>query len=192
MATRPIRLNRFLLFACVALLSSVSFSSCGLIGRTLALGKALLPLASVKLSFKCVPEGALVDTPDGPKAIEDIEPGDIVTGFSGEPVKVLQAHAYAEDPSAEEFYRVKLADGTQVEACGNHRIAGQRAMDLKTGQELDGRTIESVETFGGVKRSYDLLTADDGYRIQGVPVNSMIEEMYQSGHAGVGSKVGAE
>ena len=26
-------------------------------------------------------------------------------------------------------------------------------------------------------RSYDLLTTDSGYRISGIPVNSMIEEM---------------
>ena len=36
---------------------------------------------------------------------------------------------------------------------------------------------EVVEKYGGVQRSYDLLTTDRGYRINGVPVNSMIEEM---------------
>lgn len=37
-----------------------------------------------------------------------------------------------------------------------------------------------IESLGGVSRSFDLLTEDAGYRIAGIPVNSMISEM--AGH----------
>ncbi len=35
------------------------------------------------------------------------------------------------------------------------------------------------EYFGGVERSYDLLTGDEGYQMAGVSVNSMIQEMVE-------------
>ena len=37
--------------------------------------------------------------------------------------------------------------------------------------------IVEIKWYDGVKRSYDLLTEDKGYRISGLPVDSMIEEM---------------
>ena len=50
-------------------------------------------------------------------------------------------------------------------------------MDIEAGNNLFGSRVTNVEKYGGVQRSYDLLTTDRGYRINGVPVNSMIEEM---------------
>ena len=35
----------------------------------------------------------------------------------------------------------------------------------------------SKEIYGGVEFSYDLVTEDIGYRMNGVPVNSMVQEM---------------
>ena len=37
--------------------------------------------------------------------------------------------------------------------------------------------VLNKKVYGGVEFSYDLLTEDLGYRIDGIPVNSMIEEM---------------
>ena len=51
-----------------------------------------------------------------------------------------------------------------------HRIKGERAKDIT-------KDIASKEVYGGVEFSYDLLTEDMGYRIDGIPVNSMIEEI---------------
>ena len=50
-----------------------------------------------------------------------------------------------------------------------HRIKGIRSKDIT-------ENVISKKIYGGVKFSYDLLTEDLGYRINGVPVNSMIEE----------------
>ena len=54
----------------------------------------------------CVPKGTHIDTVKSSIAIEDIKPGDVVMGYSGEPTKVLQKHEYLEDPTKERFYRV--------------------------------------------------------------------------------------
>ena len=37
--------------------------------------------------------------------------------------------------------------------------------------------VLNKKVYGGVEYSYDLLTEDMGYRIDGIPVNSMIIEM---------------
>ncbi len=144
-----------------------------------------IKLGIAKLAFSCVPEGTAIDTPDGAVAIEEIRPGDTVIGYSGEPVRVLQKHAYAEDPNRERFYRVRFERGASVTVCDMHRVAGQRARTLAPGRTLTvpGAThavVRSVEIFGGVERSYDLLTEDTGYRMGGVPVNSMIAEMAEA------------
>ena len=48
-----------------------------------------------------------------------------------------------------------------------------------------GSDFESeIEVYEGVERSYDILTEDSGYQVGGVPVNSMIEEMYEAGRSG--------
>jgi len=61
-----------------------------------------------------------------------------------------------------------------------------RARTLKAGDVVAGRTVVSVSRHCGEARSCDLLTEDAGYRIGGVPVNSMIEEMHQAAATGVG------
>jgi len=127
-----------------------------------------------KMMFTCVPKGTSIDCVDKAIVIEDIKPGDTVIGYNGDPVKVLQKHEYLEDPTKERFYKVKFKGENdkihEVNVCDMHRIKGERAMDI----------IENVinkEIYNGVEFSYDLLTEDLGYRIDGIPVNSMIEEM---------------
>jgi hypothetical protein len=164
--------RRLLALAAAAL--TLFSCGCSAIGPLL---KTAVSLGSIKLVFSCVPEGVKIDTPDGTTPIESIRAGDYVIGYRGDPVKVTQAHAYAEDPAALRFYRIQFEGGATVAVCDRHRIGGQRAQMLTPGQSINGSLVESVEIFGGVERSYDLLTEDEGYRISGLPVNSMIEEM---------------
>jgi hypothetical protein len=42
--------------------------------------------------------------------------------------------------------------------------------------------VTGIAVFGGINRSYDLLTEDGGYRMAGVPVNSMIPELNSLSH----------
>jgi len=141
-------------------------------------GPSLLGIA--KMIYACIPEGTQIDTPLGPRRIEEIRPGDEVIGYSGAPVKVLQSHSYLEDPLPRRFHRVTFSNGATVALCDQHRICGVRARELEVGSSLAGTSVSSNESYSGVMRSYDLLTEDEGYRIQGVPVNSMIEEMLQA------------
>lgn len=131
-----------------------------------------------KLFKLCIPEGELIDTPEGQMAIEDIRSGDSVIGFSGKPVKVLIKHEYAENPEAKRFHRFYLDNGENFSVCDMHRIEGERSMDYYVGNSFKGgEVIEAIEVYGGVTRSYDLLTEDIGYRMSGVSVNSMIDEL---------------
>tara|TARA_R110002167_G_scaffold268616_1_gene475049 strand:- start:2977 stop:4044 length:1068 start_codon:yes stop_codon:yes gene_type:complete len=139
-------------------------STAGMIGEVVA------GAAAVKVAMACVPKGIHIDTVSGSIAIENVRPGDIVIGYNGDPVKVLQKHEYLEDPTKERFYKVKFDNDSVVEVCDMHRIRGERSKDIT-------ENVVSKEVYGGVEFSYDLLTEDAGYRMNGIPVNSMIEEM---------------
>jgi hypothetical protein len=128
------------------------------------------------MMFACIPEHTRVDTPAGPRPIEQLEAGDRVIGFSGKPVRILQKHSYMEDPQTV-FFQITFNAGVTVDLCGMHRLDGNRARTIQVGQIIAGREVIRIETRSGETHSFDLLTEDAGYRIQGIPVNSMIEEM---------------
>lgn len=179
-SSREAPISLFVAFFCRSLLLLLVFSMSSCVG--VFPGPSLLGVA--KIFFACIPEGTQVDTPNGSRAIEDIQAGDQVIGFSGKPVRVIQKHSYLEDPSVPRFYRVEFSNGSLVDLCDMHRIAGVRARDLHPGISVGGFTVRSCSTYGGVKHSFDLLTEDAGYRVQGVPVNSMIEEMVHAAQYG--------
>jgi hypothetical protein len=151
-----------------------ALTSCGLIAP---LVRTALPFAGIKMAFACLPGEAMIDTPAGPVSVREVSAGDVVTGYRGKPVLVQQKHAYREQPETE-FLRASFEDGASVEACGRHRLAGIRMQDLKVGQVVAGRRVVSITSRRGIPVSYDLMTEDEGYRINGMPVNSMIEEMH--------------
>lgn len=159
----------------------LGLSGCSLVGmaaKTAATAASLaVRLAPIKLMFMCIPEHTPVDTPNGSRPIETVRPGDEVIGFNGDPVRVLQVHAYDEDPASQRFLRIEFENKAIVQLCDMHRIDGIQGKELQPGDSIAGQTVKSVTPFGGVERSYDLLTEDAGYRISGLPVNSMIEEM---------------
>lgn len=171
--------RRFAVCTCLGLCVSV-LSGCSLLGGLIS---AALPFAGVKLYFACIPERTLIDTPAGPKAIEKVEAGDWVVGFRGQAVRVLQKHAYLESTNTT-FLKMTFASGAAVDLCGMHRIDGIRAREVRIGQEVAGDRVVKIELRTGESRSYDLLTEDAGYRINGIPVNSMIEEMQTAAAAG--------
>jgi hypothetical protein len=155
-------------------------SGCSLLG----LASAAAPYAGLKMMFACIPAQTSVDTPGGARLIEQLQPGEWVIGFSGKPVRVLQNHAYLENPETL-FLRVTFDNGATVDLCGMHRVAGIRAREIRVGQRIAGRQVTGIAAHRGVTRSYDLLTEDAGYQLNGVPVNSMIEEMHQAGASGI-------
>ncbi len=162
------------LFALTVPLLAVGLGSCNIIG---GLVKLAMPFAGLKVAYACLPAGTAIDTPAGPKTVEVLEAGDTVTGYRGQPVRILQKHNYLENPRTP-FFRITFSNGATVDLCGRHRLGGLQARHLRTGQTIAGSTIRSIETRTGITQSYDLLTEDPGYQIQGIPVNSMIEEMH--------------
>jgi hypothetical protein len=137
----------------------------------------LLNLGLLKLRFGCLPEGSKIDTAAGPVKIENLKAGDTITGFSGSQVVVSQIHQYRVDPTSSRYLTISFSNGSHVSASPRHRIDGTPAGDLKIGDHCGGEIVTGVEVMRGVSRSYDLLTEDAGYRVGGIPVNSMIEEM---------------
>ena len=81
--------------------------------------------------------------------------------------------------------KITIKDDSKVNLCDMHKIDGKRSKDYVVGNKINNKTIKDIKWYGGVERSYDLLTSHDlsiedtGYRISGVPVNSMIEELAQ-------------
>ena len=130
-----------------------------------------------KLYLKCIPEGTKIDTLDGPVAIEDIKAGTKVKGYYKAETEVLQVHQYKEDPAPHRFYHITFDNGGRVSCCDMHKIYNKPAKDYKVGDRIQNTKVTSITRYNGVERSYDLLTADGGYLIGGVPVNSMIEEL---------------
>ena len=162
---------------------AATLSGCSALGTLL---RTAVPLAGAKLPFACLAEGTRVDTPSGPRPIERLAAGDQVIGYAGTQVRILQKHCYLES-SATRFLRIGFGDGAEVELCGMHRLAGIRAHNLRMDQVVAGRKIIRIDSRSGVTRSFDLLTEDAGYRIDGVPVNSMIEEMHTAAASGMRS-----
>ena len=133
-----------------------------------------------KVIKKCLPKGTFIDIEGGKTKVEDVKTGDIILGYYGTPVKVMQKHEYIEDPSSTRFFEVKFKDGDNiriVNCCDMHKISNVRVIDIK---END---IVSKRSYNGVETSYDLLTEDIGYRIDGIPVNSMIPELKEDSDA---------
>ena len=161
-------------------LVAAGLCGCSMLGPLVG---AALPYAGVKATFACIPERTLVDTLSGPRPIEKLEAGESVIGFSGKPALILQKHSYLENPESK-FLRITFADGAAVDLCPMHRLAGIRAREIKIGQTIAGRKVTGLGSHCGETHSYDLLTEDAGYQIQGVPVNSMIEEMNAAAASG--------
>jgi hypothetical protein len=173
---------------CLALgLVLLPLCGCGLIGPLVG---AAAPYAGIKLMFMCIPEHAMIDTPSGPRPIEQFQAGDLVIGYGGKPVRILQKHSYLENPETV-FLRIGFSDGASVDLCGMHRVAGIRAGGIRIGQTIAHRKVTSIEPHHGEIHSFDLLTEDAGYQMHGVPVNSMIEEMNRAA-ATRGRSVGRE
>lgn len=148
----------------------LAIPSCNLIGTALGLGLA-------KLQFGCLPEGTRIDTVQGPVRIEALKSGDTIVGFGGKPVRINQIHQYRENPATSRYLTVHFGNGASISTSPRHRIDGTPASRLKVGDTCGALIVTRIESLNGVSRSFDLLTEDAGYRISGIPVNSMIAEM---------------
>ena len=147
-----------------------SASNTSLFGDLLKVG------GSVKIAMLCMPGYQEIDTPNGPVPIQDLRGGDYVIGYDNTVKRIEQLCSYVENPESE-FLEFTLANGGKITVCGPHKILDIPAREWVVGSEMNGVPIVSIGKVTGITTSYDLLTDVGGYRIAGVPVNSMIPEM---------------
>jgi hypothetical protein len=147
-----------------------SASSTSFLGDLLKVG------GSVKIAMACMPGDQAIDTPNGPVPIQDLRGGDYVIGYDNSVKRIEQLCSYIEKPETK-FLKFALADGGSITVCGPHKILDIPAREWLVGSEMNGVPIVSITKVTGVTTSYDLMTDIGGYRIAGVPVNSMIPEM---------------
>ena len=124
----------------------------------------------------CMPGDQCIDTPTGPKAVKDLKGGDQVIGYDGNVAYIAQACSWNQDP-LRTFLTITREDGSSFTVCDDHKVMGIPAMEWVEGAELAGSKITSIKPSTGLLTSYDILTNQGGYRINGVPVNSMIPEI---------------
>jgi hypothetical protein len=147
-----------------------SASNTSLFGDLLKVG------GSVKIAMACMPGYQEIDTPNGPVPIQDLRGGDYVIGYDNTVKRIEQLCSYVEKPETE-FLEFTFADGKSITVCGPHKILDIPAREWLVGSEMNGVPIVSITKVTGVTTSYDLMTDVGGYRIAGVPVNSMIPDM---------------
>ena len=141
-----------------------------------ALKTAGAVVVGTKTYWNCMPGYQCIDTPNGPVPIQDLRGGDYVIGYDNTVKRIEQLCSYVEN-SETEFFEFTLADGGSITVCGPHKILDIPAREWVVGAEMNGVAIVSIGKVTGITTSYDLLTDVGGYRIAGVPVNSMIPEM---------------
>jgi hypothetical protein len=147
-----------------------SASNTSLFGDLLKVG------GSVKIAMACMPGYQDIDTPNGPVPIQDLRGGDYVIGYDNTVKRIEQLCSYVEKPETE-FLEFSLADGGSITVCGPHKILDIPAREWLVGSEMNGVPIISITKVTGITTSYDLMTDVGGYRIAGIPVDSMIPEM---------------
>jgi hypothetical protein len=125
----------------------------------------------------CIPKGITIDMANGDKTpIEEIHVDDLVIGMDGKEVEVIQVHEYKQPPDAK-FVTVTFDNGSKVDCSHDHMINDKRARDYKLNDKIGSHKVTDVNFYTGVTRSYDILTTTGGYRINGIPVNTMIPEL---------------
>ena len=117
----------------------------------------------------CLPAGTLIDTPDGPMAVEGLKTGDAVWTLDAGGARVattILETSVVPVPAGHLLIHVILQDGRELWASPGHPTADGRKMgDLAAGEYLDGALITKVEIVPSDQpATYDILPAGDtGY-----------------------------
>lgn len=129
----------------------------------------------------CLARGTLIDTPDGPIAVEDLALGDPIWTIDGGGRRVLGAviaRGSTVAPADHQVIRLTLADGRTVTASPGHPLADGRGFgELRLGDVVDGSAITALERLpysGG--ETFDLVAsgATGGYYVDGIPLGTTL------------------
>jgi hypothetical protein len=129
----------------------------------------------------CLARGTRIDTPDGPRAVEDLHLGDLVWTLDADGGRVaapLLAIGSVRAPADHRVVHLVLADGRELWASPGHPLAdGRRLGDLRPGDTVDGSEVlssERVAYTGG--STFDILPAgvSGAYWADGVALRSTL------------------
>jgi hypothetical protein len=112
----------------------------------------------------CLARGTLIDTPTGPRPVDELAVGDLVWTVDalGERVaSTVERVGSVPVPSTHKLVHLVLGDGRTLDVSPGHPLTdGRHAGELAAGAELDGSVVISAELVpyvGG--RTYDVLPA---------------------------------
>jgi hypothetical protein len=130
----------------------------------------------------CLAAGTLIDTPNGPVPVEQLQKGMVIytQDSAGKKIAgVITTTASVQAPSSFKITTIVLDDGRTVSASPGHPTPDGRTIgDLKTGDNLDGGIVVSVtaEPYSGC--TFDILS-DGGtglYRANGILLKSTLAQ----------------
>ena len=128
---------------------------------------------------RCAAPDTPIATPSGPRAISELQVGDLVFSVDGAqivPVPVLALHRMK--VFAHHVLRVEFADGARFEMSGEHpTLDGRLLSELTVGMTLDGKRITRIQRIPYLHtHTYDILpdSLSGGYFASGVLVGSTL------------------
>jgi hypothetical protein len=131
----------------------------------------------------CLPAGTLIDTPRGPRAVEQLRIGDAVWSADSAGARFLatiRKISRVQTEPGHVFVHTGLADGREVWASPGHLTAdGRTFAQLKPGGFLDGALVTLVEIEpSSQSATYDLLPSGDTgfYWANGVLIGSTLHQ----------------
>lgn len=129
----------------------------------------------------CLARGTLIETPEGPLPVEDIEVGDPVWTLDAGGRRVVGAVLVVgstEAPVNHHVVHLTLADGRTVTASPGHPLAdGLRLGDLRVGDPVDGSFVASARLIPYTgDRTFDLIVSGSTgtYFVDGIPLGSTL------------------
>lgn len=129
----------------------------------------------------CLSAGTMVDTPNGPVAVEDLRVGEAVwtaTASGARVSSVILKTSRVSLPPGHPYIHVVLSDGRELWASPGHPTAdGRHIGSLVVGDWLDGASIVKIETvLSDQPATYDLLPAGDtgDYWANGILIGSTL------------------
>ena len=109
----------------------------------------------------CLAEGTLIDTPNGPVAVEELRKGMVIytQDLTGKKIAgVITATASAQSPTSFQITRIALNDGRVVSASPGHPTTDGRTIgELKVGDNLDGGVVAAVTAVPYSGYTFDIL-----------------------------------
>lgn len=130
------------------------------------------------LGIFCIPKSVLIDTPKGPVPVEDLSVGDSIIGYDGKIARLDQKQEHLATKDVK-YFKLRFNDNSVLDLSTAHLVDDKPINNYKVGDIINGKEIVNIDTYTGVNITYDLLTnniASPGYRIAGIPVNSMIPD----------------